>query len=74
MEEIDAILKRLGLDYVDQLVVHRHPSVVPNTPAAPLEEGLEALHDVVKAGQGALYRRVLHVHVAICSDAHDLRA
>ena len=54
MEEIDAILTRLGLDYVDQLVVHRHPSVIPNTPAAPLEEGLEALHDVVKAGK-ALY-------------------
>ena len=54
MEEIDAILTRLGLDYVDQLVVHRHPSVVPNTPAAPLEEGREAQHDVVKAGK-ALY-------------------
>ncbi len=54
MEEIDAILKRLGLDYVDQLVVHRHPSAVPNTPPGPLEEGLEALHDVVKSGK-ALY-------------------
>ena len=54
MESVNASLKRLGLDYVDQLIVHRHPSVVPNTPVGPLEEGLEALHDVVKAGK-ALY-------------------
>ena len=30
MESINASLKRLGHDYVDQLIVHRHPSVVPN--------------------------------------------
>ena len=49
MEEIDAILTRLGLDYVDQLVVHRHPSVVPNTPPPPLKKGSKRY--VVKAGQ-----------------------
>ena len=54
MESVDASLRRLGLDYVDQLIIHRHPSVIPNTPPAPIEEVLEALHDVVKAGK-ALY-------------------
>jgi len=50
MEGVDASLKRLGLDYIDQLVIHRHPhgrgSVQP-----PIEETMEALHDVVKAGK-----------------------
>jgi len=50
MEGVDASLERLGLDYIDHLVIHRHPhgrgSVQP-----PIEETLEALHDVVKAGK-----------------------
>ena len=54
MEGIDASLKRLGLDYVDQLVIHRHPHGVPGHAQTPIEETLEALHDVVKAGK-ALY-------------------
>jgi aryl-alcohol dehydrogenase-like predicted oxidoreductase len=43
--EIDASLKRLGTDYVDLYQIHRFDSSVP------LEETLEALHDVVKAGK-----------------------
>lgn len=54
MEGVDASLKRLGHDYVDHLVIHRHPHGVPGQTQVPIEETLEALHDVVKAGK-ALY-------------------
>lgn len=54
MEGVDACLRRLGLDYVDHLVIHRHPHGAPGQAKAPIEESLEALHDVVKAGK-ALY-------------------
>ena len=54
MESVDSSLRRTGLDYVDQLVVHRHPHTIPDSAHAPLEEMMEALHDVVKAGK-ALY-------------------
>src|SRR5205085_451861 len=45
MQEIDASLKRLGTDYVDLYQIHRWDS------ETPVEETLEALHDVVKAGK-----------------------
>lgn len=45
MTEIDASLSRLGTDYVDLYQIHRFD------PAVPIEETLEALHDVVKAGK-----------------------
>lgn len=45
MHEIDASLTRLGTDYVDLYQIHRWDS---NT---PIEETMEALHDVVKAGK-----------------------
>ena len=45
MAEIDNSLRRLGTDFVDLYQIHRHD---PNT---PMEETLEALHDVVKAGK-----------------------
>jgi aryl-alcohol dehydrogenase-like predicted oxidoreductase len=45
MEQIDASLTRLGTDYVDLYQIHRFD---PNT---PIEETLEALHDVVRAGK-----------------------
>ena len=48
MAEIDASLTRLGTDYVDLYQIHRFDYDVP------IEETLEALHDVVKAGK-ALY-------------------
>ena len=44
-EAIDASLERLGTDYVDLYQIHR---LDPHT---PIEETLEALHDVVKAGK-----------------------
>jgi aryl-alcohol dehydrogenase-like predicted oxidoreductase len=45
MHEIDASLKRLGTDYVDLYQIHRFD------PNVPIEETMEALHDVVKAGK-----------------------
>lgn len=45
MSEIDHSLKRLGTDYVDLYIIHRWDY---NT---PIEETMEALHDVVKAGK-----------------------
>ena len=48
MQSIDASLKRLGTDYVDLYQIHRWD---PNT---PIEETMEALNDVVRAGK-ALY-------------------
>jgi len=54
LEGVDASLRRLGHDYVDHLVIHRHPHAVPLQVEVPIEETLEALHDVVKAGK-ALY-------------------
>ncbi len=51
MEGVDRCLARLGHDYVDQLVIHRHPHGVPGHAQVPIEETLEALHDVVKAGK-----------------------
>jgi aryl-alcohol dehydrogenase-like predicted oxidoreductase len=54
IEGVDACLSRLGHDYIDHLVIHRHPHGVPGQAETPIEETLEALHDVVKAGK-ALY-------------------
>ncbi|MBE7212026.1 MAG: aldo/keto reductase [Gluconacetobacter diazotrophicus] len=43
--EIDNSLRRLGTDYVDLYQIHRFD------PDTPVEETLEALHDVVKSGK-----------------------
>ncbi|MEM8563561.1 MAG: aldo/keto reductase, partial [Pseudomonadota bacterium] len=51
LEGVDHSLQRLGLEYVDKLVIHRHPHGLPWHAAVPIEETLEALHDVVKAGK-----------------------
>jgi len=45
MSEIDNSLRRLGTDYVDLYQIHRWDRTVP------IEETLEALHDVVRAGK-----------------------
>jgi len=45
LAEIDASLMRLGMDYVDLYQIHRFD------PETPIEETLEALHDVVRAGK-----------------------
>ena len=43
--ELDESLRRLGTDYLDLYQIHRWD------PETPIEETLEALHDVVKAGK-----------------------
>jgi 1-deoxyxylulose-5-phosphate synthase len=48
MHSIDASLRRLGTDYVDLYIIHRFDY------QTPIEETIQALHDVVKAGK-ALY-------------------
>ncbi|MHB9857304.1 aldo/keto reductase [Streptomyces sp. YIM S03343] len=45
MAEIDHSLRRLGTDYVDLYQIHRYGHVTP------VEETMEALHDLVKAGK-----------------------
>ncbi|MFI8996451.1 aldo/keto reductase [Streptomyces sp. NPDC053542] len=45
MTEIDHSLRRLGTDYVDLYQIHRWD------PRTPIEETMEALHDVVRAGK-----------------------
>ena len=53
--EIDASLTRLGMDYVDLYQIHRWDY------DTPIEETLEALHDIVKAGK-ARYIGVSSMH------------
>ncbi|MEL6309139.1 MAG: aldo/keto reductase [Chloroflexota bacterium] len=45
MDSVDASLQRLGMDYIDLYQIHRWDYNVP------IEETMEALHDVVKAGK-----------------------
>jgi len=45
LEQADASLKRLGTDYIDLYQIHRFD------PDAPVEETMEALHDLIRAGK-----------------------
>jgi aryl-alcohol dehydrogenase-like predicted oxidoreductase len=45
MSAVDASLRRLGMDYVDLYQIHRWD------PRTPIEETMEALHDVVRSGK-----------------------
>ncbi|WP_028648456.1 aldo/keto reductase [Nocardiopsis sp. CNT312] len=45
MRELDASLRRLGTDYVDLYIIHRWDY------ETPVEETMQALHDVVRAGK-----------------------
>ncbi|CAO3648982.1 unnamed protein product [Cunninghamella echinulata] len=44
-DAVDASLKRLQMDYIDVLYIHRYDD------ETPIEETMEALHDVVKSGK-----------------------
>ncbi len=64
MTEIDASLRRLGTDYVDLYQIHRWDYTTP------IEETLEALHDVVKAGK-ARYLGASSMHAwQFCTALH----
>ena len=45
LDAVDGSLRRLGVDYVDLYQIHRWD------PETPIEETLEALHDIVKSGK-----------------------
>ena len=45
LEQVDASLGRLGTDYIDLYQIHRFDS------ETPVEETMEALHDLIKAGK-----------------------
>ncbi len=45
LTQVDASLRRLGTDYIDLYQIHRYD------PNVPIEETLEALHDLVRAGK-----------------------
>src|SRR6185295_10073098 len=45
LEQVDASLTRLGTDYIDLYQIHRFDS------DTPVEETMEALHDIIKAGK-----------------------
>jgi aryl-alcohol dehydrogenase (NADP+) len=45
LTELDASLRRLGVDYVDLYQIHRWDN------STPIEETMQALHDVVRAGK-----------------------
>ena len=45
LEQVDASLGRLGTDYIDLYQIHRFDE------ETPVEETMEALHDVIKAGK-----------------------
>ncbi len=45
LTSIDRSLRRLGTDYVDLYIIHRYDE------ETPIEETMEALHDVVRAGK-----------------------
>jgi aryl-alcohol dehydrogenase (NADP+) len=49
LEAIDGSLRRLGTDHVDLYQIHRWD------PDTPIEETLEALHDIVKAGKARYF-------------------
>ena len=59
LSEIDKSLKRLGTDYVDLYLIHRWDY------QTPIEETMEALHDVVRAGKARYHRCLRHVRVAV---------
>ena len=56
---IDASLQRLGMDYVDLYQIHRWDY------RTPIEETMEALHDVVRAGKARYIGASSHVRLAV---------
>lgn len=69
MREIDGSLTRLGTDYVDLYQIHRFDY------DTPIEETMEALHDLVKAGKvraigaSAMYGYQFH-NMQLCAEKH----
>ncbi len=68
MTEIDASLRRLGMDYVDLYQIHRWDYTTP------IEETLEALARRGQGRQGPVHRRLVDVRLAVLQGARHLRA
>ncbi|MGK3134353.1 aldo/keto reductase [Pantoea trifolii] len=66
LQSIDDSLTRLGMEYVDLLQIHRWDY------DTPIEETLEALHDVVKSGK-ARYIGASSMHASQFAQALDLQ-
>jgi len=66
LQSIDDSLSRLGMDYVDLLQIHRWDY------DTPIEETLEALHEVVKSGK-ARYIGASSMHASQFAQALDLQ-
>jgi aryl-alcohol dehydrogenase-like predicted oxidoreductase len=67
-EGIDACLQRTGHDYIDHLVIHRHPHGIPSSANAH-RRNAGSLGRRGQGGQGALFGRILNVRVAVCGTA-----
>ena len=73
LREIDGTLRRLGTDYLDLYIIHRFDS------DTPVEETMEALHSLVKAGKvralgaSAMYREDARELIPICDQMHVAR-
>ena len=65
---IDASLQRLEIDYVDLYQIHRWDN------RTPIEETMEALHDVVRAGKARYIGASSHVRLAVRQGAARRRA
>lgn len=57
--EIDGTLKRLGTDYLDLYIIHRFDY------GTPIEETMEALHGLVKAGKVRALGRFGYVRLSV---------
>ncbi len=62
-QSIDDSLMRLGMDYVDLFQIHRFDY------STPVEETMEALHDVVKAGKARYIGASSMEALALCKNA-----
>jgi hypothetical protein len=65
--QVDGSLRRLGTDYVDLLQIHRFD------PDVPVEETMETVHDVVKAGKARYLGASSDVGLALRQDAAHRR-
>jgi aryl-alcohol dehydrogenase-like predicted oxidoreductase len=63
--EVEQSLRRLGTDYVDLCQIHRMDNSIP------IEETLQALHDVVKARIGCA-RSPLHASIRLLAGVSPL--
>ena len=59
MREIDGTLSRLGTDYLDLYMIHRFDY------DTPIEETMEALHELVKSGKVPSTWRIRNVWVSV---------